>query len=410
MGTKIASNSPGAKKVQNAALFTAATQAPNWTNMMTGGSPQAIKGNKDQQQTEPGAPIVRVTNLEKNKGDEVTVDLFHNLNGLPTMGDRKLEGRGEDMSQAHFDLKIDQGRHMVDAGGAMSQKRTEHNLSSTSRALLEGWYGRLDDEVTQVHLMGARGDFVNENTILPLDDHEEFGEIMVNEVTPPTYNRHMYGGDAHSLDEIDLGDKMTLKVVDNLRLILDESGNPIQPMMFKADKQRMHSALWGYWISPRQWFDLQEDTSMKDWNKMTADAVKRSAGFNHPLFMGECAMWNGILIKKMNRSTRFSPGRPVSVCTNTKNAATTEVAPSVYVERSVLLGAQAMATAWGRAGKASEGGHHFKLHQEKADRGNSLETIATYMNGKGKIRFKNKEGYMTDHGVYIVDTAVSGLS
>lgn len=407
MGTKVSSNSPGAQKVQNAALFTAACQAPNFTNMLTGGAPQAIKGKPGQKQTQSGAPIVRVTNLEKGRGDEVTVDIFHNLTGLPTMGDRKLEGRGEDMSQAHFDLKIDQGRHMVDAGGKMSQKRTMHNLISTSRQLLSGWYGRLDDELTQVHLMGARGDFTNDNTILPLDDHEEFEEFMVNAVTPPTYNRHMYGGDATALDNIDSADKMSLGVVDDLRLLLDESGNPIQPMMFSADEQRMHSPLWGFWISPRQWFDLQESTSMKDWNKMAADAMKRSSGFNHPLFKGEVAMWNGILIRKMNRTTRFSPGRPVAVSQNNKSATTTQVAPGVHVERALLIGAQAMATAWGMAGKKEEGGHHFQLHQEKADRGNSMETIATYMNGKGKICFKNKEGYMTDHGVFAVDTAVS---
>lgn len=409
MGSQVKSGSAGAKKVQNAALFTAACQEPNWTNLMTGGAPQQVKGKPGQKQTESGAPIVRVTNLEKNAGDEVTVDIFHNLNGLPTMGDNKLEGRGEDMSQAHFDLKINQARHMVDAGGAMSQKRTDHNLSATSRKLMSNWYGRLDDEVTQVHLMGARGDFNNENTILPLDDHGDFESIMVNPITPPTHNRHMYGGDATSLDSLDAADLMSLSVVDNLRLIQDESGNPIQPFMFEADDQRMHSPMWAYYITPRQWFDLQQSTSMKDWNKMATDAMKRSSGFNHPIFKGDCAMWNNILIKKMNRSTRFSPGRPVSVCTNSKNAATTEIAPGVHVERSVLLGAQAMATAWGRAGKSAEGGHHFKMHQEDADRGNSKETIITYMNGKAKIRFKNKEGYVTDHGVYVVDTAVTGL-
>lgn len=409
MGTQVKSGSAGANKLQNVALFTAATQQPTWHNLLTGAAPAEIKSKPGQKQTEPGAPIVRVTNLEKTAGDEVTMDIFHNLTGLPTMGDRKLEGRGESMSQAHFDLKIDQGRHLVDAGGRMSQKRTKHNLRATSRKLMQGWYGRLQDERTQVHLFGARGDFVNENTILPLADHPEFEEYMVNPVTPPTYNRHMYGGDATAVDNLDAADLMTLSVVDNLRLFLDESGSPIQPMQFEADEQRMHDPLWGFYISPRQWFDLQASTSMKDWQKMTADAVKRSQGFNHPLFKGECAMWNGILIKKMNRTTRFSTGSTVDVCTNSKNATVTQVAPGVAVERAVLLGAQALGHAWGRAGKKEVGAHHFHMHEEPADHGNSTETVIAWMDGMGKVRFKNKDGYLTDHGVIAVDTAVSGL-
>lgn len=412
MGTQIKSGSPQANRLQNGALFTEACKAKTWVNLLTGPAPQKIKGESGKTQTHRGAPIVRVTDLEKAAGDEVTVDIFHKLQGLPTMGDRKLEGRGESMSAASHDVKINQGRHMVDSGGKMTQKRTKHNLRQVSRQLLandQGYMGRLKDEIAQVHIMGARGDFANEDTILPFDTHEEFAEIMVNPVTPPTYNRHMYGGDATSLDSIDAADIFTLDCVANAKLYLEEAGNPLMPIALPGDELAMHDPLYVHWVTPRQWADLQDSTSMKDWNKMAADALRRSSGFAHMLFKGEMAMKDNILIKKMSRTTRFSTGRPVNVCTNTKTAQTTQVAPNVTVERSVIMGAQALAHAYGMAGKKEKGGYHFHVTEEPADHGNSHETVVWWMDGMSKIRFKNKHGYMTDHGILVVDTAVNGL-
>lgn len=411
MGTQVKSGSPGAARLFNAALFTDSCHAPTWVNLLTGPMPQTVaKG--ERKQTDRGAPIVRVTDLSKSAGDTVTVDIFHKLNGLPTMGDRKIEGRGESMSQAHQDIKILQGRHMVDSGGQMTQKRTKHNLRQIAKGLLtgnSGYIGRLKDEIFQCHLMGARGDFTNDDTILPYDDHEEFMEFMINPLTPPTYNRQMYGGDATALDNLDAADMMTLAVIDNLKLRLDEMGNPLQPILLPGDEIAAHDPMYVFYASPRQWNDLNESSTMKDWQKMTADAMKRSAGFNHVLFKGDCAMRNNILIKKMSRTTRFSAGSQVSVSTNSKNATTTILQPSVAVERGVLLGAQAVAHAFGMSGKKEEGGHHFRFTEEPADRGNSHESIIWWMDGLAKLRFKDKSGTTTDHGVFAVDTAVSGL-
>ncbi len=411
MGTQVKSGGPGAAQAFNVALFVEASRAPSWVNLLTGPAPKTFaKGEKKQ--TDRHAPVVRVTDLNKQSGDLVEVDIFHKLNGLPTMGDRKLEGRGESMSQASQDIKIDQGRHLVDSGGKMTQKRTKHNLRQIAKGLLagkSGYIGRLKDEIFQCHLMGARGDFVNSDTILPFADHPEFDEFMVNPLTPPTYNRHMYGGDATALDNLDSADVMTLEVIDNLKLRLDEIGNPLLPIMLPGDVIADHDPLYVLHVSPRQWNDLSSSPSMKDWNNMVANAYARSKGFNHPLFQGDVAMRNGILIKKMNRTTRFNAGSQVSVSTNTKNAVTTLVQPGVTVDRAVLLGAQAVAHAYGMAGKKEEGGHHYSMTEEKADHGNSYEHVIAWMDGFAKLRFKDKLGTVTDHGVFALDTAVSGI-
>lgn len=167
--TKVASGSLAANEVRNAALFSESCKQPTFTNLLTGSAPKAVKsGNGSKKQTDKGAPIVRITDLEKEAGDTVTVDIFHELNGLPTMGDNLIEGRSEDISQAHDKIVINQGRKPVDAGGKMTQKRTKQNLRKASRTLLGSYYGRLKDELTLAHLAGARGDFATAKTICPL--------------------------------------------------------------------------------------------------------------------------------------------------------------------------------------------------------------------------------------------------
>jgi hypothetical protein len=139
---------------------------------------------------------------------------------------------------------------------------------------------------------------------------------------------------------------------------------------------------------------------------MVANATNRSKGFNHPLFKGEYAMWRNVLVKKMATPTRFAAGQAVTVCTNSDNAATTTSTPTVTVDRAILLGAQAIANAYGNVGGKAQG--HFTIKREKVDHDNSTETSICWMNGKKKIRFADKNGRINDFGVAVVDTAVTG--
>lgn len=407
MGTKI--TPAQAVKLQNAALFTAASRNHSFCNMLTGPAPKVAQGQKKGKvQTDKGAPVVRITDLEKSAGDNVEVDIIYKLNKKPTMGDRKLEGRGEDLTKGEFDLSINQGRHLVDSGGKMSQQRTKHDLLRTARVLLGSYYNDLEDQVAQVHLAGARGTYMATDSIVPLEADNEFAEIMINPVTPPTFDRHFYGGDATAMDNIDAADLFTLAAVDNLSLYLDELANPMQHIELSGDEMAKESPYFILNVSARQWNDFYTSTAGKDWQKMTADALQRSKGFNHPVFKGEVAMWRNILVRKMWRPVRFAVGTDVTVCTNSNGAATTTVTTGVTVDRAILLGSQALASAYGRSGSKATGGH-FSMHTEKTDHGNSNETSIAWMNGKAKIRFKDKEGRINDHGVMVLDTAVSGL-
>jgi len=184
--------------IRNAALFAAATRTHNMTNMLTGPAPKGI-AEIGKMQTDAGAPIVRVTDLTTQPGQQVTVDIVHRLTGRPTMGDERLEGRSDTMTFAQDTVGINQGRHLVDNGGAMFVQTIGQPINQIAQALLKSWYKDLDEETTLYHLAGARGSDYNSNLIVPLEADPEYAKIMVNPVVPPTFSRHFYGGDATSV-------------------------------------------------------------------------------------------------------------------------------------------------------------------------------------------------------------------
>ena len=290
--------SSAANKILQAALFTEANRAKSFANMFTDAAPKEAQPDNAANQTSHTAPIVKVTDLSKEAGDEVEMQIFHQLNGRPTMGDKKIAGRLENLSQASFSLKINQGRHGVDAGGKMSQQRTKHNLKKTARTLLGGsYYNKLNDQLTTVHLAGARGSMTSTDIIVPLASDSEFAEILVNDVLPPTYDRQFFGGDATSFAGLDSADLFSLSCVDDLSLFIAEQANPISPIKFMADGMAGDAPFYVLNVTPRQWNDWYTSSSAKDWQAMLANASNRGKGFSHPLFRGQCAMWRNILVR-----------------------------------------------------------------------------------------------------------------
>ena len=393
-----------ANKLMQAALFTEANRSQSLINIMTDEAPKSAKIIGGGKQSSFTAPVVRVTDLTKNPGDEVSMQIVHQLTGRPTMGDKKLAGRLENLSFADFGLKINQTRHGVDAGGKMSQKRTKHDLLATARTLLgDGYYPKLLDQIGMTHLAGARGDYSASDIVLPLASDPEFADIMVNSITAPSYERHFFGGDATSLASIDAADKFSMSCVDNLALSIAEMVNPLQPVKFEKDPMG-GEPLFVLLVTPRQWNAWQSSASSNDWKMLVANAMDRSKGWDHPLFRGEKALYRNILVRQYTgMPIRFNQGSTVNVCAaNSTDGTETQVTAGTTIDRAVLLGAQALANAFG---SGIEGGS-FNLHQEKTDHENTTEISVGWISGLKKIRFQQRNGNMQDHGCAVLDTAI----
>jgi N4-gp56 family major capsid protein len=393
-------------KVFNGALFALAQKQYSLTNLLMGKAPQG-QSEIGKKQTDAGAPIVRITDLEKNKGQTVSVDIIHDINKTPTMGDDKVAGRGDSMTFASDEIAIDQTRHMVDSGGAMLRQSTGISLPPAATKLLQGYYKRLEEERLLYHLAGARGSRYTRSMILPNATDKNFDKYMINKVQAPTHSRHFYAGDATSLEDMDASDLFSLSVVDRIWLSIQEMDNPLQYINFTEDKGADESPFYTMFVTARQWDDFYQSTSNKDWQQMQATALKRSGMFNHALFRGECLMYRGILIKPMQRQVEFQAGEDVKVSQNVQAATETTVTAAVKTHRAIVLGAQALGQAWGNAATKKGGKSHFSSHTEDTDHENSKEHSISWMNGCKKLRFEDRDGYVHDHGVIVADTAVS---
>lgn len=414
--TTIPLGHPLARKIFGSAVFAEMTRMPTFMNRLTGEAPDMseVKSKLEKMQTPPGYPIVRITDLSSGAGDTVSVDIFNILQGRPVTGDEKLSGKMMNLTATSMDIKINQMRGGVDAGGRMTQQRTIHNLRTVGRAALAGWWARLNDQIKLVHFAGARGSHNTPDWVLPLASDPTFGEMLVNvdslnRVLPPTFDKHFYAGDATSLASLDGTDILTLNDIDKLRAAIDEMPVPMQPIVLPDDPASADEPLYVLLVTARQWHYMQNRTGPTAWRTFLQNARERNA--KNPLFSGEPGMWNGILIKKMPRPIRFNPGDVVNVCTDSADAtiSTSTVNPDLgvsgganyAVDRALLLGAQGLAECWGQHSKS---GTHMSWHEEESDHGNTLEASISAIGGWSKLRFRDSTGYLRDHGIAVIDS------
>ena len=222
------------------------------------------------------------------------------------------------------------------------------------------------------------------------------------------------GGD-RVVSGITTGDFLKLVHLDALRLNLDEAAFALQPVRIADDPAAADEPMWVMYLSPRQYSTLlQESTSNNNIRSFQQNAWNRASyGSKHPLFKGEVGMWNGILVKKLNRAIRFNSGNTAYKYVTSANKATetettasvsTAITASFAVDRAILLGAQALGNCYGKA-KSSD--YHFGWLENEYNLGRNLELGGEVMGGKAKLRFKVGTDDPTDQGVIAIDSVVA---
>ena len=420
--TVIPYGSPQAVKIQSAGLFAASMQRQTTLNRLTGKLPQQADAEAVlRRQSGNELPIVRCQDLSKTAGDEVTFDLINPIGGKPIMGERYAEGKGDRMDFSQDSLRINQTRKPINAGGKMTQQRTPHQLRSLAQALGHNYMSRLEDQLSIVHLAGARG-FANDvEWAVPLASDPDFSDICINTIKAPTRNRHLMstGGGIESVaaagNEISIAttDVMNIDVVDALRTKLDSMPLPPPPVRFEGDQMSQDAPMRVLLCSSEQYTSLVRSTNFRTWQ---ANAMARAnMAKQNPLFMGEAGLWNGILIVKMPKPIRFFAGNSVRWCPSTvaNTETSTDLVPAAFgtgfaVDRALLLGGQALAQAYGKF-RQSQGSYFFS--EKELDHGDKLEILLGMIAGTSKIQFLIDHGgtakEYTDFGVMAIDTAVA---
>lgn len=418
--TSIGYGSPQAIRLQSVALFSACMQRLTVLNRLSGKMPtQSDSEDKMRFQSSNDYPIVRCKDLSRGPGDEITFDLVQPIGGKPIMGSAYAEGNGDAMEFANDALRINQYRKPISAGDTMSQQRTPHQLRSLARAQAMSFMKRYEDQSALVHLAGARGSDNNIEWAIPLASDPEFASIMINPVRAPTRNRH-YLASSGSLkrvvasgNEITIAstDTMTADVIDAMRTKLDSMPLPPQGVRFEGDQAADDAPLRVLLVSSEQYTSIVQSTNFRTFQ---ANAMARaSLAKNHPIFLGEAGLWNGILIVKMPKPIRFLAGDSLRWCASTGSTTetATDLVPAAFgttfaIDRAILLGGQALGEAFG---KNRNSGESYFWSEKELDHKDKLEVLIGGVGGKSKIRYLMDFGTgmeYTDHGVICIDTAV----
>lgn len=418
--TSLPYGSPQAVQIQSAGLFAATMQRNTTLNRLTGKLPtQSSTEGLMRTQSSNNYPIVVCKDLQKTAGDEITFDLINHLGGKPIMGGANAEGLGDEMSFDQDKLRINQCRKPISAGDTMTQQRTRWQLRSLARSLGEAYMNRLTDQCMLIHMAGSRGFHNNIEWAIPLASDADFGVIMVNKVKAPTRNRHFMStstGLEHisaTANEINIAttDVLNETVVDALRTQLDSMALPPSPVIFDGDKMASDAPMRVLLVSSENYTSFVQSTNFRT---LQSNAMARSqmAGGN-PLFTGEAGFWNGILIVKMPKPIRFYAGDVMNYCASetSEDETIVDLVPAAFgtthaVDRSILLGGQALAMAYGKNNKT---GNPYFWSEKELDHGDKLEVLIGSIMGSSKIRFLMDHGARkeyTDNGVIAIDSSV----
>ena len=396
----------------------------NMPTFMSSGLSKVLKNKKGRAQSSPSAPCVVFSNLEHEPGDHVSVDIPHRLTGLPVMGNRTAEGREDDWTESQYSMKIDVTRYPLDIGSKLDQKRRGYSLMGIARNLIRDWYNRYDTERFIYCVMGARGSYMDHDMILPLegallDNNESLDEYLTNPLLPPTHNRTHYcsaTGQANSIGgvgtyasgktRVPMGaaDVFTVDEVKRLKLTLEEMPNPPQRSVFDIGQGKSTDPMYHLKVTPKMWASMMNSVSGAEFAQLTANALKRTGSWNHPVFKGEGALIDDIYVSKYHLPVKFLPNTTVR-CRDDDADGTMydEVIPGgVQIERGVLLGASAIAKAYGNMGSGMSWGMEREVRDYKFKRSICVGT----MDGMKKIVVRNSAGELYDRGLFTVNAAV----
>lgn len=436
MTTTVTQSSPFALVKESVALTAVAIKAPTDLTPLIGKAPkQSAAEATVKQQSSPGLPGVLVTDLAADKqGAEVTIEAYDTLGGDPIMGDQIREGKGENVDISSMKANIDLASKVINAvPGKMIDQRTRINLRSMAMAQLMGYFPRLLWNRTLVHIAGARGSQRGKSWhIRPAVRGDaaslaEFNKKMINPVKAPTYNRHLVidgttvvqGG--QQLGLIDSTDGWKLQHIDALAEYLDSIEFKIQPIKLPGDPAANYSPIRGVlYLDPQAYAQLvQDSTPNYNIRAFQTNAMERARLVgNHPLFLGEILMWNGIVIRKMEHSIYHGSGDYTNIITSANRYSATEteqqINPSLgagfRVSRAVFMGAQAFAVL---QGKNDSSGMTAAFKERTYDYDSKHEAMGEWMGGETKLRFsfRDADGNLepTDHGVIVIDAAVRAV-
>lgn len=320
-----------AKAVQrySAVLATEATKASYFTSRFSGVGADAM------------TPIQVYSELDSDAGDRINYDISAQIDVEGTQSDDILEGSEAPLTFYSSSVYIDQERIGINAGGAMTRKRTLHDLRSVAMKRQADWWAKNFDAQYFCYLSGARG--VNTDYPFPTT----WTGRANNALTALDSDHIIYGGDATAKTDLDSSDGITLSLIDKIVAKAKSMEDlPIQPA--KVDGVEAFVMVMG----PYQEWSLRTATGEASFLAIQK-AAAGADGQGNPLMKGALGMYAGVVLHAHPRVVRFSDyGTPATVT----------------AARALFLGSQAAVAAFGSGDRKQR----WSWSEHLDDRGNQL--------------------------------------
>jgi N4-gp56 family major capsid protein len=322
--------------------------------------------------TSDNSVIQRKTELESDAGDQISFDLSVQLRGEATEGDKRLEGKEENLRFYTDEVLIDQTRKAVSAGGRMSRKRTAHDMRKVAKDRSSDYWARFGDEMMFIYLSGARG--INADFLFSTTWAGRAG----NALQAPDAGHLLYGGDATSKATIDATDVMTRNVIERAQVkatmlqAQDPEAANMVPVSIEGEDRYVCV------MSVFQEHDLRTSAG-SEWLDIQK-AAATAEGKNSPLFKGGLGMINNTVLHSHRNAIRFSDYGAGN---------------NVAAARALFMGRQAGVVAYG-----TSNGMRWTWEEELKDFKNEPTVASGCIMGFKKTRFNDR-----DFGVLSVDTA-----
>jgi N4-gp56 family major capsid protein len=324
--------------------------------------------------------VVRKTDLESGKGDEVVTALVAKLRGTPITEGKKLEGAEFKLANASHTMRINEFRHGVNVGARIEQSRVGYNLKKQGRERLTDYISEMYEEVIAMAANGARG---TGNEI------QHFGTDWTgypNAFRAPDAAHYFVGTDNTktfaTLVNTAATDTITLKTINKLRTKAKKmmGGQPDGAVkieqVVKGGKKCYILA-----VCPEVMQDIRDDAGAQGWFE-AQKALTAAIGKESEIFKGGAGMFNTVLVDEMDTCVKF----------NTAGAG-----GNLNAARSLFLGANAIVVAHGSKGIAD--GMTVGLSEDTDDRGHDSVLDFEVIFGADKSQFNSM-----DYGMVTIDS------
>jgi len=335
--------------------------------------------------TDTNAIIWVNKDLQKKKGDTVTVPLTTKMTGNGVDGDNELEGNEEAISAYSESIIINQKRFGVRLTGNLDEQMNSYDMRVDAKNKLSIRLQEFIERQIFLKMAGVTNPTLTDiaGVVVGADcAWSNTPDYIPDADTAAGYGNRYLGADftsgATSLASTDL---LSPALISRAKIKAKLASPKVLPLRIKGKDYYV------MFIHPYQAFDLKNNATF-------AQAQREAAvrGKDHPIFTGALGVWDGVILHEHE----YVPWLDVSVALHSFRGAATGTDFAVDTCRALLCGRQAVAYVQAKNKKS--------WVEKSFDYENKTGFATGLIGGIQKVMFNSKE-----YGVIAVDTAITSL-